>query len=129
MGHGMSGRILVHIAVPNARRAVAGTMDGLSGSEAEFSVRLKAIPGQPSAIWDGIKGYPTGRWWGASQALAPAIAQTMFVSGDQKKCEAWFVAYDEDTLTLLDTNCPAAPANPSFAAFLALIGCEMDPQA
>jgi hypothetical protein len=121
-------RILVHIAVPNARRAVAGTMDGLSGQTSEFSVRLLATPGKPSAIWDGIKGYPSGRWWGASQGLAPAIAQTMLVSGEQKKTEAWFVAYDENTLAPLQTNCPAWPASATFAAFLDLIGCNLDPE-
>jgi hypothetical protein len=121
-------RILVHMAVPNARRATAGTMTGLSGSEMEFSVRLLATPGKPSAIWDGIKGYPSGRWWGASQPFAPEIAQTMLVSGDQKKCEAWYVAYDETTLTPLQTNCPAWPANATFTAFLDLIGCNLDPE-
>ena len=121
-------RILVHMAIPNARRAVGGTMAGLSGSEREFSIRLLATPGKPSAIWDGVKGYPSGRWWGASQAFAPAIAQAMLVSGDQKKTEAWFAAYDAETLAPLQTNCPAWPANATFAAFLTLIGCELDPE-
>lgn len=123
-------RVLIHTAVPDARRAIAATMAGLSGNPAEHSVELHAIPGGQSALWDSANSY-NGKWWGASQALAATIAQAMLMSGYILGTESWYVAYWEDTGELItggpDTvpfNTPTQPANTSFDAFLSAIGCE-----
>lgn len=122
-------RVLVHLAIPSARLSVAKSAAGLSGQDGEFSVPLKSLSGKPAAIWDGVKGYPQGFWLGASQHLEVGIAQALFADSDAKKTEAFFVAYIENgdgTYTQAQTNCPAWPADESFAAFLTLIGCEID---
>lgn len=119
------GRILVHMACPYARLAVANALAGLSGRVDEHSIRLQSLPGKPAAIWDGIKGYPEGRWQGASQALAPAFVQTMLADGVSKKPESYYVAWDEDTGAQVDTNLPAWPADTTFDAFLFILGCSI----
>ena len=123
MGHAVI-RILVHMAVPDAKRDLAATMAGLSGIPTEHSVQLQAIPGGPSALWDAAQGY-NGTWWGASQAFAQEIAQAMLASGYSLQTESWFVARYEANGTLIDHNLPNPPANATFAAFLAAAGLEM----
>lgn len=114
-------RILVHMACPNAKRALAATMDGLSGLTEEHSVRLTAVPSGASDLWDTEHGY-NGIWWGASQPFAASVAQAMLASGFGLGTESWFVAYDETTGTLLQHNLPAPPANVTFDAFIAAAG-------
>lgn len=121
MGHVMTGRVIVHMAVPGAKRALAATMAWLSGLVTEHSIPLITTPGGPSFLWDTEKGY-SGDWWGASQALAPGIAQAMLTSGYMLGTESWFAAFDEDSETLLQHNLPNPPANASFEAFLAAAG-------
>ena len=123
-------RVVCHMAVPDAMRALAATMAGLSGIPSEHSFELHSIPGGPSAQWDAANGY-AGKWWGASQALAATIAQAMLTDGYIKGTESWYVAYWEDTGELITGgpetipyNTPTQPANTSFAAFLESIGCE-----
>ena len=118
-------RVLIHMAVPDAKRALAGTMTGLSGVPQEHSVELHAIQGGPSASWDTTNSY-SGTWWGASQALAPEIAQPMFASGYTLGTEGWFAAYWEGTNTLVPngTNLNPHPDTADFEAFLAAAGLE-----
>lgn len=116
-------RILTHMAVPGAMRELAATMAGLSGLVTEHSIPLVTIEGGPSAAWDATKGYD-GSWWGASQALAPAIAQGMLESGYMLGTESWFAALWEEGGTLLQHNLPAPPVDASFEAFLAAAGLE-----
>lgn len=116
-------RILIHTAVPNAKRITAAGMEHLSGLPEEHSIECSAIPGGPSAEWDTLKGY-NGKWWAASQALAPAIAQDMLASGYMLGTESWFVAIYETGGALIQHNLPGAPADSSFGAFLAACGLE-----
>ena len=120
-------RIIVHMACPFARLAVANSLAGLSGKSDEHKIRLQSIPGKPAAIWDGVKGYPQGRWQGASQALTPEFVQTMLGDGLSKKPESFYVSYWEDDLKPVEggTNCPAWPTDASFEAFLVLLGLEV----
>ena len=115
-------RVVCHTAVPDAKRALAATMEGLSGLPMEHSVELHAITGGPSATWDATNSY-SGKWWGASQALAPEIAQPMLASGYALGTEGWFAAIWEGG-TLIQHNLPVAPADSSFEAFLAAAGLE-----
>lgn len=115
-------RILCHMAVPDAKRSLAATMDGLSGLPQEHSVQLQSIPGGASASWDATNSY-NGTWWGASQSLAPEIAQPMLASGYGLGTEGWFAALWEGG-TLIQHNLPGAPADSSFEAFLAAAGLE-----
>jgi hypothetical protein len=119
-------RVLVHLAVPDATRAIAATMTGLSGLITEHSVELSAVAGGPSAVWDAQQGY-AGIWWGASQHLETAIAQTMMTSGYMLGTESWFAARFETDGTLIDHNLPTPPADASFAAFLTAAGLAMVP--
>lgn len=116
-------RILIHTAVPDVKRTIAANMSGLSGLPQEHSVECNAIPGGPSALWDTDHGY-AGKWWSASQALAPDIASGMLTSGYVLGTESWFVAYFEGTETIVPsgTNIDPPPSNATFAAFLAAIG-------
>lgn len=114
-------RILVHTAVPDAKREIAADMSHLSGNPNEHSVECTAIPGGPSALWDASKGY-NGKWWGASQAYAPQIAQDMLASGYMLGTESWFVAIYETGGQLIQHNLPGAPADSSFSAFLVACG-------
>lgn len=116
-------RILIHTAVPDAKRAVAATMSGLSGQPEEHSVECNAIPAGASALWDADHGYG-GKWWAASQALAPQIAQGMLTSGYILGTESWFVALYETGGMLIQHNLPNPPADSSFGAFLAAAGLE-----
>lgn len=116
-------RILCHMAVPDAKREIAGTMTALSGVPQEHSAELRAIPGGASAQWDSAKGY-AGTWWGASQALAPEIAQPMLASGYALETESWFAALWEEGGSLIQHNLPTAPADATFEAFLAAAGLE-----
>lgn len=116
-------RVLVHMAVPDAKRALAATMTGLSGNPVEHSVECNTVEGGPSAAWDAANGYD-GKWWAASQPFAPVIAQTMLASGYALETESWFVARYEDDGTLIDHNLPTAPADASFDAFLTAAGLE-----
>lgn len=118
------GRLIVHMACPFSKLNVANNLAGLSGRANEHAIHLQSLPGKPAAIWDGVKGYPQGRWQGASQALAPEFVQTMFADAQTKKPESYYVAWDEATKTLVDTNLPAEPDDDSFDAFLAILGCE-----
>lgn len=115
-------RVVCHTAVPDAKRSLAATMDGLSGLPQEHSVQLQSIPGGASASWDATNSY-NGTWWGASQALAPEIAQPMLASGYALETESWFAALWEGG-TLIQHNLPVAPADSSFEAFLAAAGLE-----
>lgn len=117
-------RILIHTACPDTKRATAGTMAGLSGLPEEHSVECNAIPGGPSALWDTGHGYG-GKWWAASQALAPAIAQGMLTSGYILGTESWFVALYEVGGTLIQHNLPSAPTDATFDAFLVAAGLEL----
>lgn len=130
MGHHVS-RVIVHVAVPAAKRALAGTMAGLSGNVTEHSVELHAIDGGPSALWSESQDRAGESWWGASQAFAATIAQAMLASGYIKGTESWYVAFWEDTGELISggpetipLNTPEQPSDTSFGAFLAAIGCE-----
>lgn len=118
-------RIVVHMAVPDAKRALAATMSGLSGLPAEHIIELSAIPSGASALWDAAKGYG-GKWWGASQALSPDVAQPMLASGYALETESWFAAFWENTNTLVPngTNLDPPPSVSSFDAFLAASGLE-----
>jgi len=118
-------RIICHMAVPDAKRSLAGTMSGLSGHPTEHSVECDAVPGGPSALWDAGHGYG-GKWWAASQALAPQIAGGMLQSGYMLGTESWFIAHYEGTSTIVPngTNIDPPPADASFDAFLAAIGVE-----
>lgn len=116
-------RILVHTAVPDARREIAATMAHLSGNPNEHSVECDAIPGGPSAEWDTLKGY-NGKWWAASQAYAPQIAQDMLASGYMLGTESWFVAIFETGGQLIQHNLPEAPVDSSFDAFLTAAGLQ-----
>ena len=111
------------MAVPDAKRESAADMTGLSGYTQEHSVECTATPGGPSAAWDTQHGYG-GKWWAASQALAPAIASGMLTSGYALETESWFVAYYEGTDTIVPngTNIDPPPSDATFAAFLAAIG-------
>ena len=116
-------RILIHTAVPDAKRAIAATMTHLSGNITEHSVECNAIPNGPSALWDAQQNY-NGVWWAASQGLNPAIAQDMLTSGYMLGTEAWFIAVYESGGQLIQHNLPSEPANSSFDAFLAACGLE-----
>lgn len=118
-------RILIHTAVPDARRSIAATMSGLSGLPQEHSVECTATTGGPSAIWDVSHGY-SGKWWAASQALAPEIASAMLQSGYMLGTESWFVAFYEGTSMIVPngTNCDPVPADASFESFLTAIGLQ-----
>ena len=116
-------RVLVHMACPEALRAIAATMAGLSGLIEEHSVELQAIPGGPSAEWDALQGY-SGTWYGASQPFSAPIAQGMLESGYILGTQSWFVAIWEESGTLVQHNLTTAPANPSWAAFLAAAGLQ-----
>lgn len=122
-------RILVHMAVPDAKRELAATMSGLSGYTQEHSVECNTVPAGPSAQWDAAQTY-SGVWWAASQAFAPEIAQEMLQSGYMLGTESWFAAFDEDSGTLLQHNMPSPPADASFEAFLAAAGLvRVEPEA
>lgn len=114
-------RIRIHTAVPDARREIAADMEHLSGNPYEHSIECNAVPGGPSALWDASKGYG-GKWWAASQGLAPQIAQDMLTSGYMLGTESWFVAIYETGGQLIQHNLPGAPADSSFDAFLAACG-------
>lgn len=114
-------RIHIHTAVPDAKRETAADMEHLSGNPKEHSIECNATPGGPSAQWDASKGY-NGKWWAASQALAPQIAQDMLTSGYMLGTESWFVALYESSGQLIQHNLPGAPADSSFDAFLAACG-------
>ena len=116
-------RILVHTAVPAARREDAANMAHLSGDPNEHSVQCSAIPGGPSALWDAEQGY-NGTWWAASQALAPQIASDMLTSGYMLGTESWFVALYETGGQLIQHNLPEPPADSSFDAFLTATGLQ-----
>lgn len=101
-------------------------MDHLSGIPNEHAIECNAIPGGPSADWDAAHSY-NGKWWAASQGLAPAIAQDMLMSGYMLGTESWYAAYWEDTMTPVQgqwTNIDPPPAGPSFDAFLAAAGLQ-----
>lgn len=114
-------RVQVHMAVPEAKRALAATMSGLSGNLVEHSIRCTATPGGAAAAWDAEQGYEED-WYAATQAFAPGIAQAMLASGDNKKTESFFAAFYEDDGTLIDHNLPEPPADASFDAFLTAAG-------
>lgn len=115
------GRILVHMAVPDAKRAIAAGMSHLSGNLSEHSVRLYVVPGGPSAVWDAANQY-NGIWWGASQPFAPQIAQDMLTSGYMLGTESWFVAMYEANGQVIQHNLPSTPSDSSFDAFCAAAG-------
>lgn len=126
----MTGRVLIHTAVPAEKAELAATMAGLSGDPAEHSIELRAIPGGPADQWNQIRGY-AGPWRAASQCLAATIAQAMLISAYMKGTEGYYVAYWEDTGELISGgpetvpfNTPTQPADTSFAAFTESIGCE-----
>lgn len=119
-------RVVVHMAVPDARRAAAAEMSHLSGNLTEHSVELQSVAGGPSALWDADHGYG-GKWWGASQAFAAAIAQDMLTSGYVLGTESWFAAVWEEGGSLIQHNLPTAPVDPSFEAFLTAAGLERVP--
>jgi len=114
-------RVLVHMAVPDAKRALAATMSGLSGNLVEHSIECGTTPGGPSALWDVAQGY-NGKWWAASQAFESGIAQAMLADGYNKETESWFVAYFDDNGTLINHNFPSPPNDASFNAFLSAAG-------
>lgn len=114
-------RVLIHTAVPDAKRAIAANMAHLSGNPQEHVVECTAIPAGPSESWDMEHGY-NGKWWAASQSFAPQIAQDMLASGYALGTESWFVAVYEDGGTLIQHNLPSPPADNSFEAFLAAAG-------
>ena len=114
-------RILIHTAVPHANRSLAAGMEHLSGLPEEHIVECNAVPGGPSALWDAAHSY-NGKWWAASQAMSPQIAQDMLASGYMLGTESWFVAIYETGGQLIQHNLPGAPADSSFDAFLAACG-------
>lgn len=116
--------ILAHSCVPDARRTIAATQDGLSGNIDEYSVELDIIPGGPAADWNTFKGYGTAVWWGASQAYPPEVAQAMLASGEMLQTEGFFAAFYDSDGSLIQHNLPAPPVDSSFDAFLAGCGLE-----
>jgi len=119
------------MAIPIARRSVAKNAAGLSGRDDEYSVKLKTKPGKPAQIWNDIKGYIPGGWYGCSHTFSVGFAQTLLADSGDKKTEAFFVAYDADdpsNVVPLMTNLPPGqePADRSFDAFLEKMGCEYD---
>lgn len=117
----MTGRVQVHMAVPEAKRALAATMSGLSGNPLEHSIRCTATPSGAAASWDATQGYD-GTWWAASQAFDPVIAQEMMEDGYELETESVFAAFFEDDGTLIDHNLPDPPEDASFDAFLSAAG-------
>jgi len=115
------GLIWVHIAVPVSRKADSCGLVGLSGQDAEFSIRATAIALGHSAEWNAAQGQSL-EWYCASQRLADTIAQTMLIDGMAKQVEAWYVAADESRSSVLDHNLPGLPVDASFDAFLADAG-------
>lgn len=118
-------RVLIHLAVPDEKRALAGTMAELSGMPTEHSIKLIAIPGKASNLWNVANGQ-TSDWWGAAQFVEANAAQTMMASGYALQTQSWFAAYHETTLTLIQHNLPQPPDNPSFAAFLQAAGLDIE---
>ena len=118
-------RVLIHLAVPDEKRALAGTMAELSGMPTEHSIKLIAMPGMESDAWNAANGQ-TSDWWGASQFVEASAAQTMMASGYALQTQSWFAAYHETTLTLIQHNLPQPPADPSFAAFLQAAGLDIE---
>ena len=122
-------RIVVHFAVPNAKRAVAATMDGLSGDPAEFPVELVAAPGGPASDWDALKGYD-GVYYGASQRLVAEFLLPLLQSGYEKQTEVFYAAFDGETGEPVDTgdperpgcNLPEWPSDATYEAFLVACG-------
>lgn len=114
--------ILVQMAVPAAKRALAAQMAGLSGNVTEHSVELTTIDGGPAATWSASWGRAGEKWYGAEQAFAPQIASEMLTSGYILGTEGYFVAYVKDTGQRLDHNLPAPPADSTFEAFTVAMG-------
>lgn len=126
MGTAMS-RVVVFTAVPAAKRAIAATMAGLSGNVTEHSVELTAVEGGPSALWSASQGRPGEKWWGASQAFDPQIANEMLTSGYILGTESWFAAFWEDTgepAPYPSHNFALPPPGSTFAAFLTAAGLQ-----
>ena len=121
-------RVIVHTACPSARKPIADSLNGLSGRSDEHSIRLLASEGGDAAAWDAANGYD-GSWFGASQALNPAIAQGILYDGQAKLTESYFAAFDEASGTLVTHNCPSPPSDATFGAFLVASGLETEPQA
>ena len=117
-------RVLIHLAVPESKRATAATMTGLSGLISEHAIDLLAQAGGPSAAWN-IENGQTFRWWGASQWIRPDIAQGMLASGQQLQTQSWFSAIWSADGQLLQHNLPAPPRDADFSTFLAVAGLEM----
>jgi hypothetical protein len=117
-------RVLIHLAVPDEKRALAGTMAELSGMPTEHSIKLIATPGMASDEWNAANGQ-TSDWWGASQFVEASAAQTMMASGYALQTQSWFAAYDEASRALIQHNLPQPPVNPSFAAFLQAAGLDI----
>lgn len=117
-------RVLIHLAVPEEKRALAGTMTGLSGLIGEHAIKLIAQPNKPSEAWNTANGQST-TWWGASQWIRPDIAQGMLESGQQLQTQSWFSAVWSEDGQLLQHNLPTPPGNSEFSTFLAVAGLEM----
>lgn len=120
------GRIVCHMAVPEPKRLLASTsMRGLEGGIGNFSVELLAVGGD-SLAWATFKGYGP-KYWGASQALAPADLLLMLEDGYTNTTEIIYAAFHEGTGLPVETGNPLRPgcnltswpANASFGAFLA----------
>jgi hypothetical protein len=125
MGGDSMSRLIVHMAVPEPRREVASTMDGLTGVPEEFSVPLETIPDGVSDLWDKQVGYPLpGKYWGASQALAQEICVAMQTSEAAPAADAWFCAVVEDTGDIFQTNVPGLVVG-TWEAFLAAAGLKV----
>lgn len=114
-------RVVIHLAVPVEKRAVAGTMAGLSGDLSEHSVSLIALPGMVSDTWN-VEHNQDSQWWGASHPIEASIAQAMLASGVLLQTQSWYAAFHENTGQLIQHNLPVAPADKSFPAFLDAAG-------
>lgn len=118
-------RVLIHLAVPDEKRALAGTMAELSGMPTEHSIKLIAMPGMASDAWNAANGQ-TSDWWGASQFVEASAAQAMMASGYALQTQSWFAAYHEASRALIQHNLPMAPGSSEYAAFLQAAGLAVE---
>lgn len=124
----MIDRIVVHFAVPQPKILIASQMNGLTGGVGNFSIELDAIGGDALA-WATFKGYPL-KYWGASQAMVPAVLLPMLESGYELETEVLYAAFHEATGMPVETGNPerpgcnltAWPQGPSYAAFTLAAG-------
>lgn len=123
-------QICVHFAVPDAKRIVASTLQGMEGGIGNFSVELEAIGGD-AAAWATFKGYPP-QFWGASQSLSTEFLLGLLEDGYEKQSEILYAAFHAGTGLPVQTGNPerpgcnltTPPTGPSYEAFMAAAGLQ-----